>query len=175
MQALLRFARGGSGALVFAHTSALREDLPVVGEGEVIRSWSETATAAAEVFQTSPEEELTTGDVAERVDVGARQVRRVLNELTQAGYLSKRETGEGRANGYASVDDPGAGEVEINAEVDAGALPNPDDAGSNIVYTANVRVHGLDGGGLGGSRPPGSQLPAPDGSDWVLVEGDPPE
>jgi len=48
------------------HTSALCE--------------SETATAAAELFRQSLEEELTTGDVAERVDVGARQVRLVLNE-----------------------------------------------------------------------------------------------
>jgi len=59
----------------------------------------------------SPDEELTTGDVGEHVDVGARQVRRVLNELTQAGYLMKRETGEGRANGYASVEAPSAGEA----------------------------------------------------------------
>lgn len=43
MEAVLRFARGDSGATAVAHTSELREDLPVVGETQAVESWSDSA------------------------------------------------------------------------------------------------------------------------------------
>ena len=175
MQAVLRFARGGSGAVVFAHTSALRSDLPVVGRGEVMRTWSEGAKAVAEELRKVRDEEVTAGGVAEGLDLSTKHVRRLLNEFANAGYVEKRETGEGLANGYASAKDPGAGEVEINAEVDAETLRTPDERGSSIYYTVNVRVPGLNDPDLPSKRSRKANLPAPNARDAALVEGDPPE
>jgi hypothetical protein len=175
MQAVLRFARGGSGAVVFAHTAALRDDLPVVGKGEVIRSWSEGATEVARQIQRTRGEEFEVGDISGDVGVCKRSVRRILDEFTNAGYVEKRETAVGRANAFTAVDSPGAGEVEISAEVDAAAVGEADAADSNTVYTANVRVVDIRDGSLPSSRPSGSTLPAPDGHEEGLAEGDPPE
>jgi DNA-binding transcriptional ArsR family regulator len=176
MQAVLRFARGeDGGALVFAHTAALLDDLPVVGKGEVIKSWSETATAVAEEFRKRPDEELTTGDVAEAVDVTQTHVRRTMNELAEAGYLNRRETGEGRANGYAEVEQPGAGETEINAEVNREGVAKANTGGSNVVYTVDVRVSPVREADLPARSSLGSVLPSPDAREAGLVEGDPPE
>jgi len=68
MQAILRFTRGQSGAVVFAHTSALRPDLPVVGQGQVVKSWNETATTIAREWR-SIGGTFTVSDVAGSVDV----------------------------------------------------------------------------------------------------------
>lgn len=136
MQAALRFARGDSGAIVFTHTAALREDLPVVGEGEVLKSWSETATAVAEEWRKHPGEEFTSADVADAVDVSRRQVRRVLDEFTEAGYLQRHDPGEGLANEYVPTEQPGAGEVKLE---DGVVPPEPDDPGQShveVTYTA---------------------------------------
>lgn len=167
MQAILRFARGGSGALVFAHTSALRGDLPVVGRGEVIRSWSEAGTNVARQLQRTGGEELKASDVADDAGVSTRHARRILNEFATAGYVEKHERDEGLAHGYSAVDEPGAGEVEINTEVETEALGTLDEAGSNVTYTTNVRVHGVNEADPPGIDAQGSELPAPSSSDAV--------
>jgi hypothetical protein len=139
MQAILRFTRGDSGATVVARTSALRDDLPVVGRGQVVETWSDTATAIARKYRQLGGT-FTAADVQDVVDVGARQVRRVLAELVDAGYIEKVGGGEGLANAYQPVDNPGAGEVELperDEAVDPGRSP------SNESYTWNVRVSGV--------------------------------
>ena len=143
-QAILRFARGDSGATVVARTSALRADLPVVGEGQVVETWNDTATTIAEEYRRLGRE-FTTADVRDVVDVTPRQVRRVLAELTDAGYVRRVEESPGRATTYERVDDPSAGEVDLPARGDAvGAAPGRTD--TNLTYTWNVRVHGADPG-----------------------------
>jgi len=136
-QAILRFARGNSGATVVARTSALAEDLPVVGEGQVVKTWSDTATAIARRYRQLSGE-FTAADVRDVVEVSDRHVRRVLDELATAGYLRCVEASSGRAKTYDRVDDPSAGEVSLpdrdHAVAEGGHSP------TNEYYTWNVRV-----------------------------------
>jgi hypothetical protein len=170
MQAALRFTRGGSGAVVFAHTAALREDLPVVGEGQVMKSWSQTATKIAQEWRRQPDEEFTVSDVANAVDVTNRQVRRVLTEFVDAGYLERRDPGEGRANDYTAVDQPGAGEVELGSVTpELEGEPGRDDL--EITYTANVRVRDVANTKLPRAVARGSTLPAPNASEVSAPPG----
>ena len=143
MQAILRFARGDSGATVVARTSALRSDLPVVGEGQVVETWNDTATAIARQYRRLGGE-FTAADVRDAVDVSPRQVRRVLAELVRAGYLRRDRRGEGRANVYEpAANTPGAGEVDLPERADAvEADGEPGRRATNQYYTWNVRVFG---------------------------------
>jgi len=150
MQAILRFARGDSGATVVARTSALREDLPVVGRAQVVDTWSDTATTIAREYRRLGDE-FTAADVADSVDVSRRQVRRVLAELVEAGYIRHVDGGDGVAKVYEPSSEPGAGEVDlperseaVESDVEGGSLP------SDQYYTWNVRVRG---GGAGADRP----------------------
>ncbi|MEF8778472.1 MAG: hypothetical protein V5A36_06130, partial [Natronomonas sp.] len=170
MQAILRFTRGDSGATVVARTSALREDLPVVGRAQVVETWSDTAAAIAGAYRRLGGR-FTAADVAEYVDVSKRQVRRVLAELVEAGYLRHTNGGEGTAKVYDPVDAPGAGEVALPVREDAVEVGHDT---VNEYYTWNVRVapgneyeHGLK---MGIRRSPRGAPPAP-----VIVDGgDPP-
>ena len=143
MQAILRFARGDSGATVVARTSALREDLPVVGRGQVVETWNDTATTIAREYRRLGGE-FTAADVRDAVDVTPRQVRRVLAELVEAGYLQRASSEAGKANVYEpAADAPGAGEVELPDRITA----EPGEAGQsphNQYYTWNVRVSGRE-------------------------------
>jgi len=159
MQAILRFTRGDSGAVVFAHTSALRRDLPCQQRGQVVKSWSETATRIARAWQRCPDREFTVADVVETVDVSRRQVRRVLDEFTRAGYLEKHDPGEGLANAFTARKQPSAGEVELPSEVDAPLDPDTDRI--DHTYTWNVRVGGPTEAARGSISASGSTLPAP--------------
>ena len=147
MQAILRFARGNSGATVIARTSALREDLPVIGRAQVVDTWSDTATAIAREYRRHGDE-FTAGDVADSVDVSRRQVRRVLAELVEAGYIRHVGGGNGVAKVYEPSSDPGAGEVDLPERGDAVASDTaPGPTATNQYYTWNVRVRGGDAGG----------------------------
>jgi DNA-binding transcriptional ArsR family regulator len=142
MQAILRFARGDSGATVVARTSALREDLPVVGRAQVVDTWSDTATTIAREYRRLGDE-FTAGDVADSVDVSRRQVRRVLAELVEAGYIRHVGGGAGVAKVYEPSSDPGAGEVDLPERGDAVAADGqPGPTATNQYYTWNVRVRG---------------------------------
>jgi len=147
MQAILRFTRGDSGATVVARTSALRPDLPVVGEGQVVETWNETATTIAREYRRLGGE-FTAADVRDAVDVTPRQVRRVLDELVRAGYLRRDRRGEGLANVYEpAASTPGAGEVELPERGDAVKTDaEPGQRSTNQYYTWNVRVFGGDSG-----------------------------
>ena len=139
MQAILRFTRGDSGATVVARTSALREDLPVVGDAQVVETWSDTATEVARAYRRLGGE-FTIADVADAVDVTRRQVRRVLAELADAGYIRHLGGGSGVANVYEPADTPGAGEVDLPERHEADAEPGH--TAHNQYYTWNVRVFG---------------------------------
>ncbi|SNR42452.1 hypothetical protein [Halorubrum vacuolatum] len=170
MQAILRFARGGSGATVVARTSALRSDLPVVGEGQVVETWSETATKIASHYRTLGRE-FTTADVRDVVDVGPRQVRRVLAELADAGYIRRVKEADGRATTYERVEDPNAGEVDLPSREEAVAPVEPGNSATKECYTWNVRVQGRDPGSTLGTvlpeQSPWAAPPAPDTFDGV--------
>jgi DNA-binding transcriptional ArsR family regulator len=167
MQSILRFARGDSGATVVARTSALRDDLPVVGDGQVVETWSDTATTIAREYRRLGRE-FTTADVRDVVDVTPRQVRRVLAELADAGYVRRVEEREGRATTYERVDDPGAGEVDLPEREDAVATRT---APVKEYYTWNVRVRGGDSAPSSpdpvGTPEVVGAPPAPDASDGV--------
>jgi len=138
MQAVLRFARGDSGATVVARTSALREDLPVVGDGQVVRTWSRTTSAIANEYRRLGDQ-FTVADVADTVDVTKRQVRRVLGELVDAGYVREVSSGDGIATTYEQAGSPSAGEVDLperREAVEAGRSTHSQH------YTWNVRVRG---------------------------------
>jgi hypothetical protein len=170
MQAVLRFTRGGSGAIVFARTAALREDLPVVAEGHVMNSWNATATTLARELRRRRGEEFTVADVAGAVDVTKTQVRRILDEFAQLGYVDKHETPNGLANEFTATDAPGAGEVDLPSDVDGVTADDPNDAPIDRYYTANVRVVPPDTDAIRGIRGAVPVLPAPD----ATVEADPP-
>jgi len=144
-QAILRFARGGSGATVVARTSALGDDLPVVGDAQVVKTWSDTATTIAREYRRLGSE-FTTADVREVVDVSDRHVRRVLAELADAGYVRRVEASPGRATTYERVDDPNAGDVSLPEREEAVSVADPGHTASNEYYTWNVRVFGGDMG-----------------------------
>jgi len=163
MQAILRFARGDSGATVVARTGALRGDLPVVGEAQVVETYSDTATAIARRYRRLGGR-FTVADVADAVDVSRRQVRRVLAELAEAGYLQRVSAGEGVATVYAPGDQPRAGEVDLPAREDA-VDASAGHAASKEYYTWNVRVMGGESASEAGTpaastRPVGAP-PAP--------------
>jgi hypothetical protein len=173
MQAILRFARGeDGGATVVARTSALRADLPVVGRGEVVETWSDTATNIVKKAR-SLGQRFTSADVHSAVDVGERQVRRVLSELVDAGYLQREDGGPGRAHSYERIDDPGAGEVSIPDRDDA--VPDtPGRSSSNTYYTRNVRVFAPDRGREDDSTPaPGTYTRAPPAPGTIEATGPP--
>jgi len=175
MQAILRFARGDSGATVVARTSALREDLPVAGDAQVVQTWSDTATTIARAYRRLGGE-FTAADVRDAVDVGPRQVRRVLAELVDAGYLRRVSSGDGIASVYERADEPGAGEVDLpeRGEAVAGG-GEPGRSPHNQYYTWNVRVSGVNKrreDARDSSAPPnGRAPPAPTAVDGVEPPG----
>ena len=186
LQAILRFGRDKEGAVVFAHTAALAESLPVVGEGAVVRAFSEATkevTRAAEMYRG---QEFTVGDINDAVECSRRTVRRVLNEHTELGYLEKRETKTGLANEFRTVEEPGNGEIEL-PEVDdpfatdendpaeptpRGQAPaDPDELSLGVSSTGFVWVVGVGAGGEGGRRSSRATLPAPEAPDMASPPG----
>lgn len=82
-------------------------------------------------------------DVVDHVDVTRRQVRRVLAELENAGYVEQVNTGPGVANEYDPVGTPSAGEVDLADR------PTPRGGGREAqqeCHTVNVRVFGVPAG-----------------------------
>jgi hypothetical protein len=142
MQAALRVGRDGDGAVILAHTAALREDMPVVAEGEVVETYSETTRRVAEAAADLAPREFTTGDVFDALDdTSRRSVRRAFAELADAGSLHREETGEGVANEYSHAESPGVGEVSVDGPATGEIGPDtPDYSPRNVSYTWSVRV-----------------------------------
>ena len=101
--------------------------------------------------------------------MGRRQVRRVLDEFARAGYLEKRDPGEGLANEFTAREQPSSGEVELPSELDTPSV-DPDTGRMGHTYTWNVRVASATEGDRDGLLTAGSTLPAP----TTEVEGAPP-
>jgi len=177
MQAALRFGRDSGGALVFAHTAALRPDLPVVAEGTVVETFSKGAQATARALsQLVSRRKLTIGDVVDALDdpPQRRTVRRHLNRFVDAGYLKKTETANGLANEFAVVEEPRPARVELPHCDTRAAEPDPGRDAQGVYYTWSVRVH-PDEPRAGERRGVGeAQLPAPSGGDGAATASAPP-
>jgi hypothetical protein len=179
MQAILRFGRDRAGAVVFAHTACLSEDLPVVGQGSVVNSYSETARAVhqaareAAIGPGGQQQEFTRADVEaalpDGVEIGSRQVRRLLAELTDDGHLQQHDTGPGVAAEYELDESDSSSEdgtADLEAAPDAGPEADPGQEPLEYLYTWNVRVDSRSETATppaSPSRPPGeARMPAPD-------------
>ena len=98
MQAIFRAGRNDEASVVFAHTSALRDDLPVNEEAAVLSAHSKGTLAVAEVAKDLWGAAFTVNDVVDRLDgddraVGRRQVENVLADLREGGFLRVVEEG----------------------------------------------------------------------------------
>ena|GEM_PF-1151501 len=177
MQAALRFGRDSGGALVFAHTAALRPDLPVVAEGTVVETFSKGAQAtAAALSQLASRRKVTVADVVDALDdpPERRTVRRHLNRFTDAGFLEKSETPNGYANEFSVVEEPRPARVELPDCDTRAAADDPGRDAQGVYYTWSVRVH-PDEPRAGERREVSeAQLPAPGGGDGAATASAPP-
>jgi hypothetical protein len=116
MQGILRAGRNDETTVVFAHTSALRDDLPVEARGALVSAHSKGTLQVVEAAAAFGGR-FTAPDVADAIagdGVGLRQVQNVLSDLRESGYVEVRESGDrGRAYGYGDVEDPGKAEVSL--------------------------------------------------------------
>jgi hypothetical protein len=112
MQAALRFGRDPEidETVVVAHTAALRDDLPVVAEGDVVKTYSAGEKRVAEAV-ADLRGSFTTADVRERLpgDPNPRSVRWQLAALVEAGHLDRTETPNGVATQFSDPEAPSAG------------------------------------------------------------------
>ena len=185
LQAILRFGRDKEGAVVFAHTAALAESLPVVGEGAVVRAFSKATKEATRIAKTYRRQQFTVGDIASSVECSARTVRRVLNELTELGYLEKRETKAGVANEFQTLEEPDEGEVKL-PDLDSPFTPeessrerasreqssgDPDNSSIGVSSTGFVWVIGVDTRTESRFRRGRATLPAPEDTEMAAPPG----
>jgi len=144
MQSIMRFSRDEEGAVVFAHTSALREDLPVVKQADIVEAWTGHQQTVANAAADLAGESYTVSDVLEddRINCHRRTVRRILNEFTDLGYLHRDG---GHTNEYETIEDPGTGQVDLPAGVSGGGpdleLPDGDsEANSGQTGLENINT-----------------------------------
>jgi hypothetical protein len=173
LQAILRFGRDEEGAVVFAHTSALADCLPVVAEGQVVKTFTKNANAITEVARQYRNESFTISDLVDDVDCSRETVRRTLNEFADFGYLTKHETKEGLATDYDGFAEPDAGVVELPelddpftpADPSAGGEETEDDHHRSPItryYTWSVEVDADDLSNSPRRESARATLPAPE-------------
>ncbi|QSX00469.2 hypothetical protein [Haloterrigena alkaliphila] len=155
MQAALRFGRSDEPTVVFTHTSALRDDLPVVAEASVVSAHSKATLAVAKTARKLGHGQFSSGEVYERMedDYTRRTIRNVLANLTNLGYLKRDEANPGTAHAYTLTEDPGTGEAdwsEVDLEIDEEA-ENPRMC---VNYTWNFLVTREGGVSAGAIAPP---------------------
>lgn len=92
LQAVLRFGRDGDGAMVYVHTCALPEWVPLAAEGEV-KGWSKGRKEVIEILEADAPDEWRTKEIAKMVSIDDRQVRNVMNDLVDDGYVEKGKDG----------------------------------------------------------------------------------
>ncbi|WP_330633762.1 hypothetical protein [Halocatena halophila] len=175
MQAILRFGRDEGGALVFAHTAALRDELPVTADGAVVTSHSATARDVREAMRPylRSGQSFTVSDILEDDAVGSsrRSVQRVLSEFTDLGYLDRHDPGVGKANAFSTIEDPGLGQASLpTVEAPGETAEDPDETHTIEYYTGSVGVRGDDRTASRPTPEKGSVLPAPE----AQVTGPPP-
>ena len=154
MQGILRAGRNDDTTVVFAHTSALRADLPVDAEGALVSAHSKGTLQVVEAAAELRGRPFTAREVADAIatedGVGLRQVQNVLADLREAGYVDVREDGgRGSAYEYDRVEDPGLADVELpDLETETGSQNEKTRIGS--YYTWNFV---LDDAARGGDTP----------------------
>ena len=179
MQAILRAGRNDDRSVVVAHTSALRDDLPVVAEGATVSAHSKGALAVAEAAAGLNDRSFTAADVAERIrdddrGVGLRQVQNILADLRSSGYLQVESEGSrGREYEYSVDEDPGLADVEL-PEPGAVADGEPKTKSELLdTYSWNFVLDRDADVGEGMLPPSTPTIPAGDTAE-TLVEGAPP-
>lgn len=177
MQAILRFGRDEGGAIVFAHTSALRDELPVTADGAVVTSHSATARDVREAMRPYLRKRASfdVSDILDdpAVDCSRRSAQRVLAEFADLGCLRRHDPGVGRANTFTAMDDPGLGQASLPS-VDGpgmGGREDPDGSHTRVYYTGSVGVRDDDSPSPRPAPAPTTTLPAPE----EAATGPPPE
>lgn len=95
LQAVMRFGRDGEGATVYVHTNALPDWVPIAAEGRLVKAWSPGAKQVIEA--AAGMESWRTTDLTEHpaVEVGERQIRNILHDLADRGYVDICKEGRG--------------------------------------------------------------------------------
>lgn len=95
LQAVMRFGRDGEGATVYVHTNALPDWVPIADEGRLIKVWSPGAKQVIEV--AAEMESWRTAELVEHsaIKIGERQIRNVLHDLADCGYVDISKEGRG--------------------------------------------------------------------------------
>ena len=180
MQAILRAGRNSDRSVVVAHTSALRDDLPVVAEGATVSAHSKGALAVADAAADMNDRSFTAADVVKRIDgddraVGLRQVQNILANLRSAGYLGvETEGSRGREYEYEYRDDPGLADVELPEEEAVGADQTKTKFELLDTYSWNFVLDSDGDVGEGMLPPSRATIPATDTAEAVVADGDPP-
>jgi hypothetical protein len=114
-QALMRFDRDGNGAVVYVHTAAIPEWVPLAGDpdGCAITKWTEHQRDVIEALRDLGSAGTT--EVADHpsVDCSKRYVRNILHEIEERGYISQVDDG----TGYTWIDQ-GLDEIELPITVE---------------------------------------------------------
>jgi hypothetical protein len=179
MQAALRVGRNDRDTVVFAHTSALRPDLPVEAEAGVLSAHSKGTLTVAEAAAEFTDAPFTARDVCDAIAeadgaVGLRQVQNVLADLRESGPLRvEAEGAPGIAYEYALEGDPGLADVDL-PDLEAEAAPSTNEkTGIGEQYTWNFVSPGASDEASGFARPSRAVIPAGDTVE-AAAEGDPP-
>jgi len=180
MQAILRAGRNDDRSVVVAHTSALRDDLPVVAEGATVSAHSKGALAVADAAADMNHRSFTAADVLERIDgddraVGLRQVQNILADLRSSGYLGVETQGSrGRQYEYGLEEDPGLADVELPDGEAVGAEQHKTKSELLDTYSWNFVLESEGDLGEGMLPPSRATIPATDTVEAVVADGDPP-
>jgi hypothetical protein len=169
MQAILRAGRNGDDTVIFAHTAALRDDLPTVDEGVVLSAHSKGTLAVAEAAKEYRTEPFTVRDLVDAIAddnraVGRRQVQNIVADLRESGYLRVlEEGGHGVDAEYELEEEPGLADVELPEPPDCAADPTPapdEETPISNTYSWNFVRSDADGGGDGVVPPTRPTIPA---------------
>ena len=146
LQQVMRFGRDGTGAVVYLHTSMIPEWVPLAGKGEAVHSWSKGMRKVLETIDDLEKVRFTSTDVAERTDLGKRQIENLLNKLENRGALNKRWD-----SGRNVFEDSGVGNMDSVGYADLGAvweeppeLPDRESVVENV-ETARPRIYSVAG------------------------------
>jgi len=114
-QALMRFDRDGNGAVVYVHTAAIPEWVPLAGDPDdcAITTWTEYQRDIAEALRNLGSAGTTVVADHPSVSCSERYVRNTLHEIEERGYISQVDDG----TGYTWIDQ-GLDEIELPITVE---------------------------------------------------------
>jgi hypothetical protein len=116
-QAMLRAGRNKNPVVVFAHSAALRDDLPIDDEGIVLSAHSKGTLAVDNTAKEYQYEPFTAQDIVDGLDshpdaISEQRVQNILSQLTKQGYLRRvREAGPGVGHKYEFEEDHGHADI----------------------------------------------------------------